>query len=383
MMAEIPKLVLDPDNDDLIITRAYAAISSASEGAITDFSPGTAIAALIEGQVFAIAELLWFLNQLPEALALEAMRLTGISRSPGTTAKGRLTFLLTAPISSAFTVPQGFLVTYQTLSYVTTEVLYIAAGSLEGSVAIEAVDVGTNHNLPSFGIANTSLGLNYVQSVYNQEPISGGSDLESLSDTLERAQRAIRTKDTLVSATDFVEAAKALSGCFAYCVPRLAANKVSEAVGEVHVFLVNPNGTLPGSGTLSFVKSELQSKSFAGTSVWVSPVDLLSLSLEVVIKVTDISDDLSTQVLEALTAYLSPSNYQIGSTVILKELEFTTRSVEGVRYVDTLMINGEALNKPLTTKYTLPTIGLLTITQVDSLGRSKTYYLGSGFIDPD
>ena len=73
----IPSIILDPRNEDEVILSAYDRVRSASNGIINDFSLSSPIAALIEGQAFVQMELLWYLNQLPTALALEVFRLLG------------------------------------------------------------------------------------------------------------------------------------------------------------------------------------------------------------------------------------------------------------------------------------------------------------------
>ena len=80
----IPKLVLDPANEGDLIAMTYDRIKSASGGVINDFRSGTTIAALVEGQTFALAELLYYVNLLPEAIAIEVFRAT--SRSAPTPA---------------------------------------------------------------------------------------------------------------------------------------------------------------------------------------------------------------------------------------------------------------------------------------------------------
>ena len=76
---------------------------------------------------------------------------------------------------------QGFLLSYKDAGYATTDTLQIPAGSLEGSVAVEATAEGKAYNAPAFAVSSGNTGLSYLQSIYNPDPITGGSDLEPLA----------------------------------------------------------------------------------------------------------------------------------------------------------------------------------------------------------
>lgn len=382
---EIPKVVLDNESDEEMITQAQERCRAASGNTITDFRVGSPAAAIIEGVVYPVSELLWFLNMLPEALALEVLRLSGVSRSAGTIARGSVTFLLAAPVSSNFFVSQGYKIPFKDGYYSTTSPLLIPAGSTQGSVAVEASDVGSQYNLPAFGLLQTNQTLTYLQSVYNSEPLTGGTDLEPLEETISRAQLALRSRNVLVSVEDYEQKAQELLGfgSKATCIPLLSANKQSEATGQVHVFLVGKENEIPSLATCQSIQRDLRQLSFVGSTVWVSPVSLVNVSADVTLRVDQISLELAEEVYEALKTHLEPSNFTLGSSVRLKELEYLVRTVIGVTEVVSVLINKEAVNVPMPNRHSTPFLDLVTVSLVDKVGYEQTYYLGTTDGDTD
>ena len=302
----IPSIILDPRNEDEVILSAYDRVRSASNGVINDFSPSSPIAALIEGQAFVQMELLWYLNQLPTALALETFRLLGVTRSPGTTAKGNVTFILSATLSTDFVVSAGYFIPFRDAGFITKTTLVIPSGALEGTVQIEATRQGSDLNVAAFGLTTSGLSLTYLQSLYNTEPINGGSDLEPLNVTVDRAQIAIRSRDTLISVEDYEQVSEFLlgSGSYATAYPLLSANKSTETLGHLHVFLLDAEYNKPSVATCQSIQSQLRERSFTGAAVWVSSADLYNIDLEIIVNVKSIDekvvDDIFTAVSEEL-----------------------------------------------------------------------------------
>lgn len=378
MSLDIPSVTLDPQNDEEMMAQAYERVRAASNNTITDFSPSSPVAALVEGQVFAVAELLWYLNQLPVALALEVLRLSGVSRNPGTKAKGRLNFLLASPLASDFVVSQSFLVSYKDAAYATTDTLQIPAGSLEGSVAVEATVEGKDYNAPAFAVSSGNTGLSHLQSIYNPDPITGGSDLEPLSETLRRSQLTLRTRNVLVTVEDYEAKTEELLGfgSRSTAYPLLSSDKQTEITGNIHIFAVDAEGKPLSLENCQALQRQLKALSFAGSSVWVSPVELSQVGIEVIARVPQLSSAIALGIYGKLADYLSSLQFPLGTTVRLKELEYLVRSVPDVLEVVSMLVNGTAVNLPMPNKYTTPEVSNVTLTLLDANGRSHTYYLG-------
>lgn len=382
---EIPKIVLDPRSDEELIEQAFIRVSEASQGKLTDFEPGSIVSSLITGQVFCQAELLWLLNQLPEATALEVFRLYGVYRLDGTVAKGSVTFQLQSALSSDFIVSAGYLIPWQDSYLVTQDTLVIPGGSLTSTVAVVCQEVGSKYNIPAYELNVSGTGLAYLQSIYNTEAITGGTDLEDLTDTIIRGIRATRSKQVLVSSLDYEVAAQEIlgTGSKADCIPLLSANKLDKSPGQVHLFLANADGSPATTSTCQIVKQQLVSRVFAGSDLWVSPYKENLLQIEVVVRSSYISEELARSIDNALKNYLKPSSYPIGSTLVITEIAYVVRSLPNILLVDDVVINGYSQNYPMDTEYSRPTMDTSIITLVDQLGNSQTYYFGISTGDPD
>ncbi len=372
----IPSIILDPQNEEEVIQRAYERIRSASNGTINDFSPSSPIAALVEGQAFVNMELLWYLNQLPTALALEVFRLLGVTRSPGQTAKGDVVFILSTTLATDFVVNAGYFIPFRDAGYVTKNTLVIPSGSIEGRVQVEATREGSDMNIAAFGLTTSGTSLTYLQTIYNPEPINGGADLETLVSTVDRAQMAIRSRDTLISVEDYEQVAAFLlgSGSKATAYPLLMANKNSEALGHIHVFLLDSSGNPPVMAVCQDIQSELRSRSFVGASVWVSPADIKQIDMEVILKVDTIDSTFVDEVFASINEYLAPSNYPLGNTLKIKELEYLVRQQTGIKEVLSVTIDKEALNTPMPNKYTQPKLNGLTVVLQSPTSLPVTFY---------
>lgn len=375
----IPSLILDPENEQQVILRAYEAIRASSNGLINDFSPSSPIAALIEGQAFVYMEMLWYLNQLPTALALETFRLLGVQRTAGTTAKGSVTFLLSTTLASNFVLPQGYLIPFRDAGFKITENLVIPAGNLEATVKVEATKVGSDMNVAAFGLTNLGTSLTFLNTIYNGSPINGGSDIEPLPQTVKRAQIAIRTRDTLVTTDDYESVAGFMLGgdSFAKAYPLLEFNKTKETLGHLHVFLLaryEDTYVAPSIATCQDIQGQLKDRSFIGASVWVSPADIKPVDIEVVIQAEYIHQDIVTDIYVDLLEYLSPNAIGIGSSIPIKEIEYIARSVEGVTRVLACTVDRQSINTPMPNKYTMPALGNLTVTIQDPTNVQDTYY---------
>lgn len=382
---QIPKLILDPQNEDTLVQLAYNRIREASNGVLNDFRAGSPIAALVEGQMFGIAELLYYLNMLPEATALETFRLLGVTRSAGTKATGSLTFLLSLPLVTDFVINAGYAVPYNDSYFVLSQQLVIPAGVTEGTVLVEAARVGSDMNAGTFSILITNPGINYLQSIYNPEPLSGGTDLEPLVDTITRAQQVLRSRNVIVSVTDYELAAQEILGVGsrAVCIPFLNSNKTVESPGQVHLILCDNTGQPPSVGTCASVKAALQDRCFAASQVWVSPVVLDNLSIELTCGVESVSESLADDIANAVYSYIDPLTYTWGSKVKTNEIAYAARQVSGVTEVDTVWINGQPLDYLLSQKWVSPFADDVTINLMQPDGVTQSYYKGLGLGDID
>ena len=106
--APLPSVELDPRTDSELVQAAAQRVYDASNATINDFSAGSPITALLEGQVFAQGELLQFANQFPESVLIEWIGpFLGAQRRTGSGAIVDITFTIT-PRDDQFDVFAGY-----------------------------------------------------------------------------------------------------------------------------------------------------------------------------------------------------------------------------------------------------------------------------------
>ena len=209
--APLPSVELDPRSDSELVQAAAQRVYDASNATINDFSAGSPITALLEGQVFAQGELLQFANQFPESVLLEWIGpFLGAQRRTGSGALAEITFTI-EPRDDQFDVFAGYqLATDANLTggvsveFVTTERLVIPPGQETGTVNAISVFRGIDANVSANTIVNSATSLAGVVSVTNLQAAAGGQDPELMSEVKERFFSLIRRRNP-VSAEDWVD----------------------------------------------------------------------------------------------------------------------------------------------------------------------------------
>jgi Baseplate J-like protein len=379
-----PKLVLDPGNEAELIQLAYTRIQTASGNTITDFRPGSAIAALVEGQTFALAELLYYLNLLPEAIAIEVFRLYGITRSLGTPATGALTFLLTDVAVDTFSLPAGYAIPYLDSSLILSTALYIPSGAQEGTVDVTAADVGSIYNAKPFDILATGTGLARVQSIFNRLPLSGGSDLEPLELLIPRCQAATVSRSAVITKLDYELSVQTFlgSGSRATAVPNLSADGISFLQSAVAVFCLDAAGQPTTAVANAAIKADLSRKILIGTSVTCFPAVLQNITTEITISVYSIDEVIARAVISKVMAYLNPVTYGGGLRVRDDEIQYRARQVDKVLTVDSVTLNTIlSTDVVFANGWTYPVPAIVAVTMNDASGRQLVITGGLGFGD--
>jgi uncharacterized phage protein gp47/JayE len=378
----IPKLVLDGRNEDELLEQAYQRVVAASGGVLNAKQPGSALMALLEGHTFLTAELLWYLNQLPEATAIEVMRLTGVERILSAKAFGVLKVTLVQPLGTPFILSVGTILG----DYQTTSQLFIAPGQVEADVPVVALNAGSQGNAKAYQIRLGSV-TNFVREVFNASDIVGGADIEPMDDYIDRIQRSLRRRDTLVSIEDYQQAAMELLGgenvVDVTAVPLLMGDKVSTSVGNVHCFAAYYDRSVPTAQALQGVTDNLKGRVFIGSSVFVSSAEYQDIQIDLVVKAEELSPELATAIFDVIDTYFNPAVYMMGETLAINEVEYRVRGVDKVKRVSTCYLNNDGLDIGMNTPYTYPTVGTLAVTLVDPLGNTNTYYRGTGTGDTD
>lgn len=377
--------VLDPDNDDLLLAQARNKVVEVSGGLLDPTHP--TVDALLQAQVFLQAELSWYLNMLPQATSLEALALLSeLERSPGTRAKGSIVLQRATPRLSDIQVPQGTAFEAQGTQYYLTEPALLPAGAISTTVPIEAVDVGAKGNAKAFALTMTSTAIPGIDTLYNPEPITGGSDLESLEEYIERAKAALWSNGSIISVLDFQREAEAVLGAGSRClvVPLLNKAKTGQQAGSVHLFLYDSTGVPVSSQNAQAVKSALEPRAFAGCNIHCSPGEYKDVLLALVVRVSQVSQEQARAIYDALEARYSYRVYEPGATMSLRQLTHTAW-VDGVIEVVSCTLDRDDYDVPMPTKYTLGRLDTVEVTLVDEYGYSAKWYYGPtvALNDPD
>jgi uncharacterized phage protein gp47/JayE len=366
----IPKLVLDPANEGDLVQLAYERIQSASGNTITDFRPGSTAAAFVEGQTFALMELLYYVNLMPEAIAIEVFRLYGVTRGLGSQATGELTFLLEENAVDPYTLPSGYTVRYLDTTITLQAPLVIPVGSNSATVACRVDSVGKQYNAAPFDIVITETGLGLVQSIYNINAFTGGSDTEPLTDLVARCQAATVSREAVITQLDYQVAAEQLLGIGsrAVVIPNLGSDGVAFRQASVAVFLLDSIGQPASLTTCANVRSSLDDRILIGTAVHCFPAVLIPMDIEIQINVLNLSQEVADNVIQNVGEYLRPETYDGGEVVQHTEIIFQARLADGVRSVDSVLINGDAIDVQLAQPYHFPLPRYITVNQIDRLG---------------
>lgn len=209
--APLPPIDLDPRNESELVAAAAQRVYEASGATINDFSSGSPIMALLEGQALAQVELLAFANSFPESVLVEWIGpFLGAQRRTGSGSTVQLEFTIT-PRDQSFTIFPGFEVSTDSnltggvsVSFVTSQTLTIPRGEITGRVNAVSILRGSNNNVPAGSIVNSVTSLSGIESVTNLEAAKGGQDPELLQEVKERFFSLIRRRNP-VSAEDWVD----------------------------------------------------------------------------------------------------------------------------------------------------------------------------------
>ncbi len=369
--------LLDSRSERQLVESAAARVYEVSEGAINDLGPSSPITALIEGQCFAQAEFLYFLNQLPEAFLIYWLQLFGIQRRLGSYAQTTVEFQLSEARPIPFTIPQGYVVVSNGgVTFTCNEELIIQAGDTVGRVGVTCTELGLVGNVPVGAIARVLQPLTGLSLLWNPDPGAGGTEEESISEVKLRAFQAIRRRG-LISADDYENEAQEYlgEGAPALAIGSRGQDPRTIQEGSVHVFARNLDGSALNGFQIQELGDRLLQKSLLGIRVWVSNIDVHEIDVEVIAQLAKGTSPESTasSIYSNLNRYLRPQDWGESQTIVLKEIEYQAR-LAGVEFIQSVAlrerspgVESETVSPPLPTNIRLPypwsapTLGEVTI----------------------
>lgn len=194
-------LQLDSRNVNDIVRAIQSRIHIESGGQITDFTPASPLAAISEGQGFAQAELLYYLNSLPEAVTVQWLRNLGIQRRIGSRALVEVTFYRVPGYNRPVTIPVGTRV-YATGGQVYLTQTQVSMTESSATVIAQSERWGTVYNVSAGSIGRVERNFLGLDSVTNNTAADGGTDLETVEEMKIRAFELFGRRN-LTSRSDF------------------------------------------------------------------------------------------------------------------------------------------------------------------------------------
>lgn len=204
LLAPLPSIQLDPRNTKALLAAMQTQVYLASNGVLNDFSPASPLSAITEGQAYAASEILYYLNNLPEAFAIQWMKLLGIQRILGANAYAEITFVKTPGYPQPVVIPKNTeIFSVSGLKYNLMADVTIDLNEEDKTELVISEKWGSVYNVPPGNIIRMSKVIPGLDSIYNLQAASGGEDLESINEMKTRANFLLR-RNALITREDYV-----------------------------------------------------------------------------------------------------------------------------------------------------------------------------------
>lgn len=321
-------LQLDSRNTNALVRALQTRIFLESGGTLNDFTPASPLAAIAEGQAFAQAELLYYLNNLPEAFSLQWLRQLGVQRKVGSRALADVTFYKVPGYQRTLIVPQGTkLISGGSKVFVTLAEARITESEFSATVACQSERWGEVYNVGEGEINKVEKNFAGLEFLRNEDSAVGGTDTESVSQMKARAFEVLSRRN-LTTANDFENEIRTL-------VPETSLVKVltyeekyglsSLLSGNVVICAGDENGRELSASNLSYLINSIKPRVTIGTNVSFLPPDIVPIDLVIEIMydpstLSSGSEFLSSQIIEAMKNYLDPRNLPLGSKLEYQEM---------------------------------------------------------------
>lgn len=319
-------LQLDSRNVDDIVRAIQSRIFIESGGALSDFTTASPLAAISEGQGFAHAELLYYLNSLPEAVTLQWMRSLGIQRRIGSRAYADVTFYKVPGYSRPVTIPSDAAVFASGgQKYLLTDQVIMTEDS--ATVRVQSERWGEDYNVGSDEIVRIDRNILGLDFLTNLEPATGGTNLESIESMKIRAFELFGRRN-LTSKFDYEEEISNLAP-EAEIVTAMSYNeRFNEDPRGIFIVAGGANGQPLSQATQSRVLTSIRNRSPMDVKVYLSSPKILPVEVLVELywdprNTSTFTDTMAAEVNTTLASIISPTALGMGN-----ELPYTTVSKE-------------------------------------------------------
>jgi hypothetical protein len=339
-------LKLDGRNTPALVKAIQTKIFYESGGKLNDFTPASPLSAISEGQAFAQAELLYYLNNLPEAFSIQWLRQLGIQRRVGSRAYVDITFTRTAGYNRVVIIPPNTqIITTSGLIFLTTQEARILENQSSTTVACVSERWGSVYNIPINSISGTREVFIGVDTITNFEPATGGRDLESVEEMKARAFEVL-SRRTLTTSNDFVNEVKLLApdSSIIKILTYEERNRINSLFsGNVLICVGKTNGEALDNSTLSMLISSISPRVVVGTNIsFISPtITPLDVTLSVIYDPSDVTESLDVHVnrlFSTVDTVLSPQNIPLGEDLDIQMLSREVLKDEFVKKINNLSI---------------------------------------------
>lgn len=307
-------LQLDSRNTQALVRAIQTRMYLESDGALNDFTPASPLSAISEGQAFAQSELLYYLNNLPEAFSLQWLRQLGIQRKLGSRAIVDVTFYKVLGFQRTLIIPKGTkLYANSGQTYLTLEEVRISESEFSKTITCQSERWGSVYNVSENEINKIEKNFAGLEFLRNETPATGGSDIETVDEMKQRAFEVL-TRRNLTTSTDFENEVNTL-------VPQASVVKVltyeernqlsSLLSGNIVICLGDENGKELDPSTIKFLIDSIKPRVTIGTNVSILPPDIIPIELVLEVYYDPLTttlgtDVLSNNILQVLTQYINP-----------------------------------------------------------------------------
>jgi len=339
-------LQLDSRNTSALVRAIQTRINLESGGELNDFTPASPLAAISEGQAFAQSELLYYLNNLPEAFSLQWLRQLGIQRRIGARALVDITFYKVPGYNRVVIIPSGTRVYANNgLAYLLLEEVRILESEDSITAICRSEKWGSIYNVGEGEInkiERSFVGLDFLR---NNSSATGGKDLESVN-AMKRRAFEVLSRRNLTTALDFENEVSTLA-------PEASLIKVltyeeryqlsSAFSGNILICAGDENGRELSETTLQYIIESVKNRVVLGTNISILPPEIIpvDLVLEVYYDPNEISgniDSRSNEILTTLQEYINPINLPLGSSLSYQNILRKLYEFSFVKTINTLDI---------------------------------------------
>jgi hypothetical protein len=337
-------LQLDSRNTSALVRAIQTRINLESGGELNDFTPASPLAAISEGQAFAQAELLYYLNNLPEAFSIQWLRQLGIQRRIGARALVDVTFYKVPGYNRVVVIPAGTRVyannglAFRLISEIRIlESQDSVVGICRSDKWGEVYNVGQNEINK---IERNFIGLDFIT---NQESAAGGKNLETVSSMKQRAFEVLSRRN-LTTANDFSNEIITLAP-EASIVKTLTYeeryNLSSALSGNIVLCVGDENGKELSETTLTYLIESIRNRVTLGTNISILPPEIVPIDLviEVYYDPNEISGNIDLRadnILTAMREYITPNTLPLGSELSYQEILRRLYDFSFIKSVNTL-----------------------------------------------